>query len=315
MASVSGYQRRRWPVARQAFLDKIDFLWADTRSKIAFAWILLLLFVAVFAPLLTTHDPNTGDFTKFVEGPSGENWLGTDDTGRDIFTRLLYGTRTSLYGSALAVFVGLVIGVPIGLFAGYLGGWLDNALMRIVDSMLSFPAIVLAVGIVAALGIGLTNAMIAVGIIFAPSVARLMRGQVLATKNRLYVDAAEQFGSPVWRTITRHIMPNAIQPIIVQSALLYAVAFLAEAALSFLGLGVQPPNPSWGGMLARSQQYLRSAPGYQIWVPGLAIMITVLAFNALGDSLRDSLDPVASTQRKVQRATRKARRAGKRSGA
>ncbi|MDH3681646.1 MAG: ABC transporter permease, partial [Acidimicrobiia bacterium] len=208
----------------------------------------------------------------------------------------------------LAVTVSLVLGVPVGLIAGYLSGVVDNVLMRLVDSILGFPAIVLAIGIVAALGPGLTNAMVAVGVTFSPSVARLMRGQVLATKNHLYVEAAEQYGSSPWRTIVRHIMPNAIQPIIVQAALLLAVAFLAEAALSFLGLGAQPPTPSWGGMLSRSSQFLTVSPAVQLYTPGLAIALTVLAINALGDSLRDSLDPVAGTERRVRRAIAKATR-------
>jgi peptide/nickel transport system permease protein len=196
----------------------------------------------------------------------------------------------------------------VGLIAGYFGGFSDNVLMRVADSILGFPAIVLAIGLVAALGPGLTNAMIAVGVTFSPSVARLMRGQVLATKNHLYVDAAEQYGSSSLRTVARHILPNAIQPIIVQAALLLAVAFLAEAALSFLGLGAQPPTASWGGMLSRSSQYLQVSPAVQLYAPGLAIALTVLAINALGDSLRDSLDPVAGTERRTRRAIARARR-------
>jgi peptide/nickel transport system permease protein len=283
-------------------MQKLDWLWADTRAKVAFAWMLIVAFVAVFAPLLAPADPNSQNISEVFRGPSADYLLGTDDVGRDFLSRLLYGARVSLFGSFLAVTVSLVVGVPVGLLAGYLGGIVDNVLMRIVDSILGFPAIVLAIGLVAALGPGLTNAMIAVGVTFSPSVARLMRGQVLSTKNHLYVDAAEQFGSPTWRTVLRHIMPNAIQPIIVQSALLLAVAFLAEAALSFLGLGAQPPTASWGGMLSRSSQFLHVAPAVQLYAPGLAITLTVLAINALGDSLRDSLDPVAGTERRTRRA-------------
>lgn len=282
-------------------VSKLDWLWADKRSKIASAWLLLMFLVAALAPLLAPHDPANQDLTRFLEGPSADYWLGTDDVGRDILSRLMYGARASMYASFLAVAVALLLGVPIGLAAGFLEGIADTVLMRLVDTLLSFPAIVMAIGIIAALGPGLTNAMIAVGIIFSPLLARLLRGQVLATKHRLYVDAAIQFGSPPWRTIVRHILPNAIQPVIVQSALLLAVAFLAEAALSFLGLANQLPNASWGGMLSKSARFLRVAPWYQVYLPGLAITFSVLAFNALGDSLRDSLDPIASSQRKLRR--------------
>ncbi len=291
-----------------AGLERFDWLWADTRAKVALGWILVVLFVAVLAPILAPVDPNEQDLLNVLGEPSADHLLGTDDIGRDFFSRLLYGARVSMFGSFLAVLVSMVIGVPVGLVAGYLGGLTDNVLMRLADSILGFPAIVLAIGLVAALGPGLTNAMVAVGVTFSPSVARLMRGQVLATKNHLYVDAAEQYGSSSLRTIVRHILPNAIQPIIVQAALLLAVAFLAEAALSFLGLGAQPPTASWGGMLSRSSQYLQVSPAVQLYAPGLAIALTVLAINALGDSLRDSLDPIAGTARRTRRAIAKARR-------
>ncbi len=283
-------------------LEKFDWLWADTRAKVALGWVAIVLFVAIFAPLIAPADPIEQNLRSVLAGPSSDYLLGTDDIGRDFFSRLLYGARVSMFGAFLAVVVSMVIGIPVGLIAGYAGGVIENVLMRIVDSILGFPAIVLAIGLVAALGPGLTNAMVAVGVTFSPSVARLMRGQVLATKNHLYVDAAEQYGSTMWRTVLRHILPNAIQPIIVQAALLLAVAFLAEAALSFLGLGAQPPTPSWGGMLSRSSQFLHVSPAVQLYTPGLAIALTVLAINALGDSLRDSLDPVAGTERRLRRA-------------
>jgi peptide/nickel transport system permease protein len=289
-------------------LEKLEWLWADTRAKVALGWIVLVLVVAVFAPLLAPADPIEQELLNVLSGPSGDHLLGTDDIGRDFFSRLLYGARVSMFGSFLAVTVSMVLGIPVGLLAGYLGGLVDNILMRVVDSMLGFPAIVLAIGLVAALGPGLTNAMVAVGVTFSPSVARLMRGQVLATKNHLYVEAAEQYGSPSWRTVLRHILPNAVQPIIVQAALLLAVAFLAEAALSFLGLGAQPPTPSWGAMLSRSSQFLHVSPSVQLVTPGLAIALTVLAINALGDSLRDSLDPVVGTERRLRRAIAKVRK-------
>jgi peptide/nickel transport system permease protein len=299
----------------RSWLEAFDWLWADTRAKVALGWILVVLFVAVFAPLIAPAEPNEQDLLNVLGDPSADHLLGTDDIGRDFFSRLLYGARVSMFGAFLAVLVSMVIGVPLGLIAGYLGGVSDNVLMRLADSILGFPAIVLAIGLVAALGPGLTNAMVAIGVTFSPSVARLMRGQVLATKNHLYVDAAEQYGSSSLRTVARHILPNAIQPIIVQAALLLAVAFLAEAALSFLGLGAQPPTASWGGMLSRSSQYLQVSPAVQLYAPGLAIAFTVLAINALGDSLRDSLDPVAGTARRTRRAIARVQRQSAGSGA
>ncbi|MFT7650306.1 MAG: peptide/nickel transport system permease protein [Candidatus Poriferisodalaceae bacterium] len=289
------------PPSDTAKFQKIDWLWADTRAKVAFGWVLLMLFVAIFAPLIAPADPLEQNLQNVLVGPSRDFLLGTDDIGRDFFSRMLYGARVSLFGAFLATTVSMVLGIPVGLIAGYVGGIVETVLMRIVDSILGFPGIVLAIGLVAALGPGLTNAMVAIGVTFSPSVARLMRGQVLATKNHLYVDAAEQYGSPTWRTVLRHILPNAIQPIIVQGALLLAVSFLAEAALSFLGLGAQPPTASWGGMLSRSSQFLHVSPSIQLYAPGLAIALTVLAINALGDSLRDSLDPVAGTERRLRR--------------
>ena len=261
--------------------------------KLAFGWIGVVVLCALFAPTLVSQDPDFQDLAAVMEGPSGEHWLGTDDLGRDVFTRLLVGARTSVIGVGVAMAVALGIGIPIGLISGYLGGWVDNLTMRVIDAFLSFPALVLAVGIVGALGRGLMNAMVAVGIIFAPTIARLLRGQVLATKHRLYIDAARQYGSGTPRIIVRHLLPNAIQPVVVQGAILVAMAFLAEAGLSFLGLGVQPPTASWGGMLNRASRFLRVAPASQIYAPGLAIMLTALAFNVIGDALRDLLDPRA----------------------
>jgi peptide/nickel transport system permease protein len=298
--------------AGRAGLQRMDWLWADTRAKIALGWLLFVVFIAVAAPLIAPHDPIEQDLVRVLEPPSSDHWLGTDDVGRDFLSRLLYGARVSMFGAFLAVAVALAIGVPVGLLAGYAGGIVENTTMRLVDAVLGFPAIVLVIGLVAALGPSLVNAMVAIGVTFSPSIARLTRGQVLATRNHLYVDAAEQFGSPAWRTLLRHILPNAIQPVIVQSALLLAVAFLAEAALSFIGLATQPPTPSWGGMLSRSSRFLLVSPSVQIYAPGLAITFTVLAINALGDSLRDSLDPVAGTERRVRRALARAEKGRKR---
>jgi peptide/nickel transport system permease protein len=295
---TAGGRVRPAPIDRRQ-LRSVDWLWADRRAALASGFLLLVVLAAIFAPLVSRYGPAHQDITKILAGPSGQHWLGTDDLGRDQWTRLVYGARVSLQASAIAVAVALAIGVPIGLVAGFAGGWVDTILMRVVDTLLAFPAIVLAVGVTAALGPGLVNAMVAVGVVFSPSFARLMRGQVLTTKSQLYVEAAESYGSPPWRTILRHIVPNSIQPVIVQSTLLLGLALLAEASLSFLGLGVQPPTSSWGIMLRRSAQFLSRAPG-QVYAPGLAIALTVLAFNALGDSLRDALDPVASARRRLR---------------
>jgi peptide/nickel transport system permease protein len=286
------------------------WMWADRRSQIASVFLLVVLLLAVFAPLVSGHDPNRQS-ANILGGPSADHWLGTDDVGRDVWARLVFGARVSIEASLIAVSVALLLGVPIGLLAGYRGGWIDTVLMRVVDTLLAFPGIVLAIGITAALGPGLVNAMVAVGVVFSPSIARVMRGQVLTTKERLYVDAAVSFGSAGPRVVLRHIVPNAIQPVVIQTTLLLGLALLAEASLSFLGLGVQPPDPSWGIMLRRAAQFLSRA-SYHIYAPGLAIALTVLSFNALGDSLRDRLDPVARTRRDVQAAARRARRAARR---
>lgn len=262
----------------------------DTRASLSLGFLVLLVVVAVLAPVLAPYSPTDQNLDNMLLAPSAEHWLGTDDLGRDVFSRLIHGAPATLYASFLAVGIACLIGVPIGLVAGFLGGWVDDVIGRVVDTLLSFPAIVLAIGVTGALGIGLTNGMIAVGIVFSPLLARLVRAQTLIVKQELYVDAARCFGASNLRIIAQHIVPNAIQPVIVQVTLLLAAALLAEASLSFLGLGVQPPQPSWGGMLARAYNYLEIAPE-QMYAPGLAILLTALAFNALGESLRVALDP------------------------
>jgi peptide/nickel transport system permease protein len=285
-----------------------EWLWGDLRSKLATCFLAFVILLAVFAPLVSRYSPAAQDAANQFAGPSWEHWLGTDDLGRDVWSRLVYGARVSMEACLIAVGIGLLLGVPVGLIAGFRGGWLDTILMRVADTLLSFPGIVLAVGITAALGTGLVNAMIAVGIVFSPGIARVTRGQVLATKERVYVDAAVSFGSPAWRTVARHIVPNSIQPVIIQATFMLGLALLAEASLSFVGLGVQHPNPSFGVMLRRAAQFISRQPN-GVYPPGLAIALTVLAFNALGDSLRDALDPVASTRRQLKRAARQAKRA------
>jgi peptide/nickel transport system permease protein len=276
----------RRPSATRRFLS---WMRSDLRAAVSLAFLLMLFSLSVFADVVAPHSP-IAQSMDMLAPPDATHWLGTDDLGRDVFSRLIHGAPMTLYASFLAVGVGTLIGLPVGIMAGYLGGWVDGLTGRVIDALLSFPSIVLAIAVTGALGIGLTNSMIAVGIVFSPGLARLIRVQTIVVKNDLYVDAARTFGMSPLRIVWRHILPNAIQPFIVQVTLLLATALLAEASLSFLGLGVQPPQPSWGQMLARSYGYMEISPE-QMYAPGLAILFTALAFNALGESLRAVLDP------------------------
>jgi len=272
------------------FLRFCLWLASDLRAALALAVLTFLVIVAATAPWLAPYSPTAQDVNNMLAAPSPQHLLGTDDLGRDIFSRLIYGAPATVYASVLAVTVGIAIGLPVGLVAGFFGGWVDDIISRIIDTFLSFPAIVLAIAVTGALGIGLTNGMIAVGIVMFPSLARIVRARTLVVRQELYVDASRCFGAPAHHILWKHVLPNALQPVIVQVTLLLAAALLAEASLSFLGLGIQPPNPSWGAMLARAYQYIEIAPE-QMYAPGLAILCTALAFNALGESLRVVLDP------------------------
>lgn len=247
---------------------------------------------AIFAPAIAPFDPTEQDYAKILMPPDAEHLLGTDDLGRDVWSRLIHGASASVYAAFLAVGVAAALGIPVGLIAGYAGGLADEIISRIIDTFLSFPAIVLAIAVTGVLGIGLTNSMISVGIVFAPQLARLARARTLVLKQELYVDAARCFGATPARILARHILPNAIQPVLVQMTLLMAVALLAEASLSFLGLGMQPPEPSWGSMIARAYLYIQIAPE-QMYAPGLAILVTALSINTLGESLREAMDPTS----------------------
>ncbi|MFO1133725.1 MAG: ABC transporter permease [Rhodoblastus sp.] len=268
----------------------LAFLRRDARATMAIAYLALLVIVAFAAPWLSPYSPTAQNVNEMLQEPSAAHWMGTDDLGRDILSRLIHGAPATIYASFLAVAIAILLGVPVGLLAGYFGGWIDDVISRTIDTLLSFPAIVLAIAVTGALGIGLTNGMIAVGIVFAPQLARLARARTLVVRHELYVDAARCFGASTPHILWRHVLPNTVQPVIVQVTLLLAAALLAEASLSFLGLGVQPPNPSWGAMLARAYQTMDVAPE-QMYPPGLAILFTALAFNALGESLRVALDP------------------------
>ena len=278
------------PPRRSRVAKVLRWMRRDLRAVLSIGFLAALVFVAIFAPVLAPYSPVDQDVTQLLLPPSAAHWLGTDDLGRDVLSRLIWGAPNSLYASFLAVGVGIALGVPVGLVIGFLGGSIDEVVSRFIDALLSFPPIVLAIAVTGALGIGLTNAMLSVGFVFAPVLARLVRAQTLVVKSALYVDAARGFGASTSHIIIRHIVPNAIQPVIVQVTLMLAIALLAEASLSFLSLGVQPPAASWGGMLARAYNYIEIAPE-QMYAPGLAILLTALAFNALGESMRVALDP------------------------
>ncbi|WGR91097.1 ABC transporter permease [Bradyrhizobium sp. ISRA443] len=279
------------PPAKPTRLRRVlRWLAGDVRAALSILVLLLLVIVAIGAPWIAPYAPTAQDVNNMLAPPGPAHWLGTDDLGRDVLSRLIYGAPATVYASLLAVGVAVAIGLPVGLVAGYFGGWIDDIVSRIIDTFLSFPAIVLAIAVTGALGIGLTNGMIAVGITMFPALARIVRARTLIVRQELYVDAAKGFGAPTWHVLWRHVLPNTLQPVIVQVTLLLAAALLAEASLSFLGLGIQPPDPSWGAMLARAYQYMEIAPE-QMYAPGLAILVVSLAFNALGESLRVVLDP------------------------
>lgn len=246
--------------------------------------------LAILAPLIAGYDPLQTSFTAIRKPPSVMHWLGTDELGRDLFSRMAYGARTSLMAGVVSVFIAMLVGVPFGIIAGYFGGWADSIISRLIDAMLAIPFLIMAIALAAFLGASLTNAMIAIGLSAAPVFARLTRGQVLSIRNEEYIEAAQVLGLRHPRIILRYILPNALSPIIVQATLTIAAAIIAEASLSFLGLGQQPPNPSWGSMLNTAKNFISQAPWMSVW-PGAAIFLVVLGFNLLGDGLRDAIDP------------------------
>jgi len=257
---------------------------------LGFAIVALFVFCALFAPFLAPYGPDQPDFSKARRGPSPEHWLGNDELGRDLFSRLLYGARISGMIGVIAVAIGLVLGVPIGLISGFYGGWIDALMMRLVDVMLAFPSTLLAIGMVAILGPGLTNAILAVGVVAVPVYVRLVRASTLSVKGLDYISAARALGASDARLMWRHVLPQCLGPILVQSSLQMAAAILAAAGLGFLGLGAPPDVPEWGTMLAKGRTYIFSAPHLTMY-PGLAILLVVMGFNLLGDALRDALDP------------------------
>lgn len=252
--------------------------------------VLCLVLVALFAPLLAPHDPLKIDLTHKLEGPSLEHWMGTDDKGRDILSRVIYGAQLSLGVGIVSVSIGAFAGIILGLAAGYYGRWFDTIVMRFIDVLLAFPGILLALAIVSALGPSLINVMIAIGVFSVPTFARIVRGSTLAAKKMEYIDAIRALGASDLKIIFVHILPNILSPIIVQGTLRLATAILSASALSFLGMGAQPPSPEWGAMLSSGRAFLWNAPHVATF-PGLAIALAVLGFNLVGDGLRDALDP------------------------
>ncbi|MCQ1570112.1 ABC transporter permease [Neorhizobium galegae] len=252
--------------------------------------VLIMVFVAAFAPLLAPYDPAAQSWTAVRKAPSALHWMGTDEAGRDMLSRIIWGARASLMAGLTSVGIAMAIGVPLGLAAGFLGGLIDGLISRFTDAMLACPFLILAIAFAAFLGPSLTNAMLAIGITAMPLFIRLTRGQVLSIKAEEYVEAASAVGNPQWRIAVRHILPNILPQLMVQATLTIASAIIAEASMSFLGLGLQPPAPSWGSMLNSAQRFLTNAPWMALW-PGMAIFMTVLSFNLLGDGLRDALDP------------------------
>jgi peptide/nickel transport system permease protein len=255
--------------------------------------IVLVILVAALAPFVAPYDPAAQSWSSVRKAPSAAYWLGTDEVGRDLLSRIIFGARASLSAGVISVGIAIAIGVPLGLLAGYAGGLADGLISRITDAMLACPFLILAIALAAFLGPSLTNAMIAIGVTATPIFVRLTRGQVLSVKAEDYVEAARAVGNPHWRIAFRHILPNVMPALLVQATLTIATAVIAEASLSFLGLGQQPPAPSWGSMLNAAQRFLVNAPWMAVW-PGLAIFVTVLSFNLLGDGLRDALDPRSS---------------------
>jgi len=250
----------------------------------------ILLAVALFAPVLAPHHPLDQSFPRQLQPPSAGFWFGTDEFGRDILSRIIFGARIALGIGALAVGIAVALGVPLGLVAGYFGGRLDTSIMRTMDVVLAFPYLLLALIVVTLLGFGLVNVMIAVGLVYVPQYSRIVRSVTLSVRERLFVEAARAIGGSNLRIICCHVLPNCLAPIIVQTTLSLGWAIVNAAGLSFLGLGAQPPTPEWGAMLSSGREYMRNAP----WIttfPGLAILFTALGFNLLGDGLRDAFDP------------------------
>ena len=273
---------RRWRTLRHAARARL--------APFGAAVLVIAVAAALLAPAVAPHDPLKQDLNHALARPDRVHLLGTDNVGRDVLSRVIWGTRVSLVAGLGSVGIAVLVGGLLGLLAGYAGGRIDGLVMRLMDAVLSFPPLVLALALGAVLGAGLTGVVIALGVVYTPTFARLMRGQVLSITAREYVDAARALGAPGWRIAWAHVLPNATAPIVVQASLSVAFAILAEASLSFLGLGVQPPAASWGSMINAGRGYLQQAP-WIVFGPGAALFVTVVGLNFVGDAVRDALDP------------------------
>ena len=273
---------RLWEILRQAARTRL--------GPLGVLVMLLAVTVALLAPVISPYDPLKQDLGHALARPDRAHLMGTDNVGRDVLSRMIWGTRVSLLAGFGSVALAMIAGGILGLLAGYAGGHTDGFVMRLMDAVLSFPPLVLALALGAVLGAGLGGVVIALGVVYTPTFARLMRGQVLTITTREYVEAARALGAPGWRVAWQHVLPNAAAPIVIQASLSVAFAILAEASLSFLGLGVQPPGASWGSMINAGRGYLQQAPWIVFW-PGTALFVTVVGLNFVGDAVRDALDP------------------------
>jgi peptide/nickel transport system permease protein len=289
-------EERRFPGSEPMSPRKTSFWeWTEPYRRNALVMVglsvaVFVVILAIFAPVIAPADPYSQDLTRRVAGPSSENWFGTDSFGRDLLSRVIYGSQVTVLTSTFVVIISTIAGISIGMVAGYAGGLTDSVLMRLMDVLLAFPGILLAIGIMAVLGQGIVNVMIALGIAYTPLFARIVRGSVLSLRSQEFVEAAKALGLPTWRLLIRHILPNAMAPILIQVSIVFVYAIRAEAALSYLGIGTPPPTPSWGNLLQETQRFVTHEPILPFF-PGLAIAFTILGLNLLGDGLRDVLDP------------------------
>lgn len=274
----------------ERYWDRFGDFMKNRLALLGLIIVFLVLWVAMVAPLIEVYDPLQQNISGRLTPPNWEHFFGTDHLGRDVWARIVHGARVALMVGIVAVGIGVIIGTPVGAIAGYYRGRVDEVIMRFMDAFLAFPPILLALVVVAILGSSLLNTMIAIGVVYIPRFARVSRGSVLAEREKEYVEASKMVGESNFSILFRQIFPNTLSPLIVQSTVFIAYAILTEAALSFLGLGIQPPNPSWGSMLNEARMFIESDP-YLAIIPGLSISFTVLGFNLLGDGLRDVLDP------------------------
>lgn len=262
--------------------------WTRPVTLISALFLFALVLAAVFAPWVSPHDPNAQDLVSRFMAPSAEHWLGTDDYGRDVLSRLIFGARVSLLAAVQAVGITLVAGLPLGILSGYFGGWFDSVLGRVMDALMSVPSLVLALSVIAVLGPGVTNAMLAVGVVLTPRTYRVARASTIEVRNDTYIEAARAVGCSTPRLMVRNILPNVTPPIVLVTAVSFGTAVAAEASLSFLGLGVRPPTASWGAMLKEAASNMSQEP-LLVWPPGIAIFVTVLAFTYVGEGLRAAM--------------------------